>query len=452
MRTPGGRFVCFDEPPGVWDSWGVTMRRRSILKAAAGAAVVASPLAFLFRRSALAGGGTLVADPARVLDLPPGFRYAILQRQFEQMSDGYKVPARPDGMACFAGPGDTLTLMRNHELDKGWSDTGYASPPPESFDRKAGGGVTRLVLDQKTLQPLSSNYVLAGTLRNCAGGASPWGWLSCEESVDPGHGYVFRCRTDVTRVAPAERLPGYGRFRHEAAAVDPKTLTVFLSEDQTDGCFYRYRPTDPSKPHTSGKLQALRVLDVPRFDTSHDLDPGPRLNVDWVDVPNPDPKDDTVRHQARAAGAARFCRGEGVFFSNGVVYLCCTTGGRAGLGQVFKLTLTPGNGADHLELFAESPATNVLDMPDNLCMTPWGDVLLAEDGSGEQFVRGLTPEGRVYDLARNAKSTGELAGVCTSPAGDAIFVNMQSDGLTVAITGPFTDLARQAKHFARRPA
>ena len=423
-----------------------------MLKAAAGAAVAASPLAFLFRRSAQAGGSSLVADPARVLDLPAGFRYTILQRQFEPMSDGLKVPARPDGMACFAGPGETLTLMRNHELNNSLSDAGYDSAPPESFDRKAGGGVTRLVLNEKTLQPLSSNRVLAGTLRNCGGGASPWGWLTCEESVDRGHGYVFRCRTDVARVAPAERLAGYGRFRHEAAAVDPTTLTVFLSEDQTDGCFYRYRPTDLTKPHTSGKLQALRVIDVPRFDTSRDLDQGPRLKIDWVDVPNPDPKDDTVRHQAQAAGAARFYRGEGVFISNGVVYLCCTSGGRAGLGQVFKLTLTSGGGTDLLELFAESPGSNLLDMPDNICMTPWGDLLLAEDGSGEQFLRGLTPDGRVYDLARNAKSTGELAGVCTSPSGDAIFLNLQLDGLTLAITGPFVDLARPAKLFARRPA
>ncbi len=423
-----------------------------MLKAAAGAAALAAPLAFLFRRSAAADGGPLVADPARVLDLPAGFRYTILQRQFEPMSDGLKVPARADGMACFAGPGGTLTLMRNHELDKSLSGAGYDTPRPESFDAKAGGGVTRLVLDQTTLAPLSSNHVLAGTLRNCGGGASPWGWLSCEESVEPGHGYVFRCRTDASRLVPPERLPGYGRFRHEAAAVDPKTLTVFLSEDQTNSCFYRYRPLDPSRPHTSGKLQALRVVDVPRFDTSRDLDQGVRLKCDWVDVPNPDPKDDSVRHQARASGAARFCRGEGVFFSNGVVYLCCTAGGRAGLGQVFKLTLGSSDAADRLELFAESPAASLLDMPDNICMTPWGDLLLAEDGSGEQFVRGLTPEGRVYDLARNAKSTGEFAGVCTSPKGDAVFVNMQLDGLTVAITGPFVDLAHRATHFARRPA
>ncbi len=159
-----------------------------------------------------------------------------------------------------------------------------------------------------------------------------------------------------------------------------------------------------------------------------------------------------MRHQASAAGAARFCRGEGVFFSNGVVHLCCTSGGRLGLGQVFKLTLGSGDVPDQLELFAESPGASVLDMPDNICMTPWGDLLLAEDGSGEQFVRGLTPEGRVYDLARNARSNGEFAGICTSPAGDTIFVNMQLDGLTVAITGPLSGLSRRATHFARRPA
>jgi secreted PhoX family phosphatase len=176
-----------------------------------------------------------------------------------------------------------------------------------------------------------------------------------------------------------------------------------------------------------------------------------RLKVDWVDVPSPDPKDDSVRHQAAAAGAARFSRGEGVFFSGGAVYLCCTSGGRQGLGQVFKLTLGDRDGSDHLELFAESPGPSVLDMPDNIFMAPWGDLLVAEDGSGEQYVRGITPEGRVYDLARNAASGGEFAGICSSPGGDAVFVNMQREGYTVAITGPLAELSRRAKLFARRP-
>jgi secreted PhoX family phosphatase len=117
---------------------------------------------------------------------------------------------------------------------------------------------------------------------------------------------------------------------------------------------------------------------------------------------------------------------------------------------VFKLTLGRGDAPDQLELFAESPGASVLDMPDNICMTPWGDLLLAEDGSGDQFVRGITAEGRIYDLARNAKSSGEFAGICASPSGDAIFLNMQLDGLTLAITGPLAEQKRRAQRFAHR--
>ncbi len=77
---------------------------------------------------------------------------------------------------------------------------------------------------------------------------------------------------------------------------------------------------------------------------------------------------------------------------------------------------------------------------------------MAEDGPAEQFIRGITTAGRVYDLARNAKSSGEFAGVCLSPDGDTLFVNMQGDGLTVAINGPLGELGKRGKHFARRPA
>lgn len=430
----------------------MAVTRRTMLKAAGAAGVVTSPLAFLFRREALADGGPLVADPARILELPPGFSYAILERAHEPMNDGLTVPARPDGMGCFAGEGGTLILMRNHELGRGFSDAGYKAPPPESFDATAAGGVTRLVLDAKTLTRVSSNRVLCGTLRNCSGGRSPWGWLSCEESVEAGHGYVFRCRIDVARVAPAERLVGYGRFNHEAACVDAATSTAYLTEDRSDGCLYRYRPRDPARPHTSGKLQALRAAGLPGFDTSRDIDHGLRLKVEWVDIPNPEPTDDSVRLQAGAAGAARFSRGEGMVIAGGAAYVCCTSGGRQGYGQVFKLTLGAREGDDRLELFAESPGPSVLDMPDNVYMAPWGDLLIAEDGSGEQYLRGITPEGRVYDLARNAKSNGEFAGICVSPRGDAIFVNMQLEGLTLAITGPFAELSRRARHLARRPA
>ena len=71
--------------------------------------------------------------------------------------------------------------------------------------------------------------------------------------------------------------------------------------------------------------------------------------------------------------------------------------------------------------------------------------MLAEDGSGEQFVRGLTSDGRVYEIARNARSRGELAGVCFSPDSRVLFFNLQRDGLTVAVTGPWQTLRRSAR-------
>ena len=76
-------------------------------------------------------------------------------------------------------------------------------------------------------------------------------------------------------------------------------------------------------------------------------------------------------------------------------------------------------------------------MPDNITLSPSGDLFLAEDGSGEQFVRVLTRDGRLFDVARNAKSRGELAGVCFAPDGKTLFFNLQQDGLTVAVRGPF---------------
>ena len=89
-----------------------------------------------------------------------------------------------------------------------------------------------------------------------------------------------------------------------------------------------------------------------------------------------------------------------------------------------------------------------MDGPDNITFAPWGDALVAEDGSGDQLIRGVTRDGRYYDVARNAKSGGELAGVCMSPDGFALFVNLQIEGLTLAITGPFRDLTDGARSVA----
>src|SRR5262245_28794728 len=163
-------------------------RRTFVRESLVAAGALAFP--FLFTRKARAFSlGPLVPDPAGRLDLAEGFSYAVLDQGGQTMSDGYRVPGNPDGMACFEGPNGTLVLLRNPGLttsSRGPYAAGMA--PPQAYDPNVVGGVTRLVVDRATLGRVSSNLVLAGTMQNCAGGPSPWGWLSCEEAFDALHG------------------------------------------------------------------------------------------------------------------------------------------------------------------------------------------------------------------------------------------------------------------------
>jgi secreted PhoX family phosphatase len=393
----------------------------------------------------------LRADPQGILDLPEGFSYRVLQRGGEMMTDGYRVPGRPDAMACFAGPNGALLLMRNHELVPGQHALGPCAdgqpPPPEAYDPRAPGGVSRLVLDHETLALRSSNLVLAGTYWNCAGGVSPWGFLSCEETVDAGHGYVFSCPTDAGRVAPARRITAYGRFRHEAAAVHGATLTAYLTEDEWDGALYRFVPSSPSDPW-QGRLQALRIRDAPRADTGL-LGTDAALRVDWVDIDDPEAVHDDVRDQAHAKGAAFVRRGEGLWIAGDDVYVCATTGGKLERGQVLRLHL---GDPDTLYVLAASEDPDVLDMPDAVCVAPNGNVFVAEDGYGGNYLRRIDAQGRVTPFARNALSRGELAGVCFAPDGRTMFVNLQNEHLTLAVRGPFDTLASAEDSRGPKPA
>jgi len=418
--------------------------RRTILGAGAfAAASVAFPLLVArARRAHSAPLGALVPDDAGLLDLPRGFSYKVLDRALDAMSDGYRVPHEPDGMACFDGQDGELILMRNHELDIDPTQAAYDDAPSMAYDAKVFGGVTRLVLDRRTLTRKSSNLVLAGTLRNCGGGKSPWGWLSAEESVERGHGYVFLCPERSVSLSKPERIVGYGRFNHEAVCIDPVSHLAYLTEDQPDGCLYRFRCLDPARPF-EGKLQAMKLTGAPGLDTGLLPVDAAKHALEWVDIPEPDPETDSVRDQAQELGAALIRRGEGVAFHDRAVYVCATIGGRAGLGQLLRLV----DGArPTLEVIAESSDSDALEMPDNISVAPWGDVYMAEDGAdGSQYLRGVTPNGRVFDVARNSRSAGELAGVCFSPDHRALFANLQGDGITVAITGPFGSLSAAAR-------
>ena len=401
-----------------------------------------------------------------ILKLPRGFNYTAISITGQPMDDGFTVPQGHDGMAAFPGANNTTILVRNHELG---TSSGNPVRGNIRYSTGAQGGTSTLVVgaDRRLIKHFNS---LAGTIRNCAGGPTPWRtWITCEETFSTStnntnsgietikHGYNFEVLADPNSglVVPVP-LKDMGRFSHEAVAVDPKTGYIYETEDRGDSCFYRFVPNvKPSKPGDlaqGGSLYALRVKGMNNFALNTTNNPaqggqlgrikvGETLQVEWVQIFNPDPEQDTVRIEARNNGAATFYRGEGAWYAKGLVYFVSTQGGAPvsaasnarGNGQVWAYN--PAN--EELTLVVEaSPSGNFLDEPDNITVAPWGDLFLCEDGGGVQYVVGVNQKGEVYQFAFNNITDSEFAGACFSPDGRTLFVNIQTPGITLAIFGP----------------
>jgi len=416
---------------------------------------------------AIAGYGEL--RPAGMeLALPPGFQYSIVSYEDDIMADGFPVPKAMDGMAAYPLANGNILLIRNHEDAEASSrlrprpagststsagilnpilNTHYG-PRAFAYDAYCGGGTTSLEVEPHGRRRKVREYwSLVGTLRNCAGGVTPWGsWLSCEETFEPAaatgaekdHGYVFEVPVNTTPGSPAPPIPikQLGRMAHEAAAVDPATGIVYLTEDQGDvSGFYRFVPeTKPTKPGDlavlRGSLEMLRVVAAAGYETAIGQVVGSTLRVGWVPVPNPDPIPPTVVvggvtmaaifKQGLDAGGAIFRRLEGIWYSNGKFFFHSTNGGDAGFGQIWIYDPR----AETITLLFESPGVHVLDLPDNIAVSPRGGLVICEDGAGNQFLRGVTPAGEIFDFGRNLHSSVEFAGACFSPDGQTLFVNI----------------------------
>jgi secreted PhoX family phosphatase len=415
--------------------------------------------------------GSLQADPAEIFDLPKEFSYKVVSTFGDTMDDGLKVPHRPDGMATFPGSDGHTILIRNHEVNaaKGGAESafGEAFELADKIDREdiydpghnnpGQAGTTTVVYDTKNQQVVREFLSLSGTIRNCAGGPTPWNsWLSCEEFVsEPDevyakrHGYVFEvpASEEIGRATPTP-IKAMGRFNHEAVAVDPQSNAIYLTEDDSESLLYRFIPHTPGKLLDGGKLQALAIRNRPSLDTrnweSRTVDVGSSLKVEWIDLENIDSPNDDLRYRGFDDGAARFARGEGMWYGNEAVYFACTNGGPKELGQIWKYTPSPAEATSGeksqpgtLELFVESMDSAIIENADNLTVAPWGDLIVCEDTGEKQDLNGITPEGNVYKLGRNAQSNSELAGATFSPDGSTLFMNIQHSGITLAITGPW---------------
>lgn len=493
---------------------------------AAGASLAAAGLAPAGVAAALRARSRSLASPygplspvadrttgLELLRLPAGFVYESHGWTGDPMADGQPTPPNHDGMAVVASRdtagGRELVLVRNHERglveDPVRTPDGAYDDVADGRGRVPGGGTTTLLWRDGQWQGARSS--LAGTLFNCAGGATPWGsWLSCEETVEdrsaivdahgrPGrrHGYVFEVSPLAGPAAP-QPLPQLGRFRHEAAAVDPRSGAVYLTED-TPGAsgFYRFLPVRPGREGLAGpgRLQIARCVGPGGPDRLLSPQPGDLHAIDWLDIEAPDADPvrlppGALRGQARAIriagctleglrrGAARMSRGEGLWAADGRLYAVDTAAGDGpdgrpgeGRGAVWELDLAQQTLRC---IFATPPgAPGVGNHVDNLTVSPRGGILAFEDGGTYRDherevgtrILGIVPGEGSYVLAENhltahvlaaasaqgkrvsaaARAGGALAaefcGGCFSPDGQVLFVNLYSPGITLAIRGPW---------------
>lgn len=394
-----------------------------------------------------------------LLQLPEGFKYWSYGWTGQIMNDGVATPGVHDGMGVVAAQGNTVALVRNHEI----RGAGTAVKSPAVYNPAAGGGCSNLLFDTFNGRWLASYMSISGTSTNCAGGITPWGtWLTCEETTATyggmTHGWIFE--VPGFGKAKPEPIKAMGRRAHEATATDPVTGYVYITEDAgTSSGFYRYRPDVYGNLLAGGVLEMLKVKTIPQADLRAGFADGTAWDVEWVSIDSPESINPRNYTQGYDKGAARFARLEGCWYDTGLVYFTSTSGGALGRGQVFHFD--PRREKLTMAFETRNDPTHPVS-PDNMCVSPRGGVLICEDRSGSlSRMIGLGQGGEVFEFARNniVLSAADAAVIHSKFPGTAgrinagsftgnewcgacfhdrwLFANVQTPGVTFAITGPW---------------
>jgi hypothetical protein len=437
--------------------------------------------------------GPLVDDPAGLVALPAGFSYRVVSVAGETtLLSGEKSPDRPDGTGAFRWR-DRVRLVQNHE-----QGPGAALPVPQAagtvYDAAAPGGGCTVIETARDGRRIAEWVGLSGTISNCAGGLTPWGsWLTCEETearagassggvtLAADHGFVFEVLPAEPRLQRPVPIRAWGRFAHEAVVVEPSGRTVYLTEDASspNGLLYRWTGsggrlrsgTLQQLGPTAGRLEALKVQapdgghldDLSRITAQYLNQP---LRTSWVEVPDRLAATTSTRKQFTADQITRSKKlegawgdGEGFYFDSsyaheadipagsvlhdGQIWYYHYATGTLTLKAYFPYVAALHDGGDPAAL--RGNGVTYFDGPDNVHVTPWGGLVLAEDGDGDNHLVGWTEATGAWPLARNQINAGtatepafnEWTGPTFSPDHSLLFANVQEPGHTYAITADF---------------
>jgi hypothetical protein len=387
--------------------------------AAASAAVAFSPLlrgAGGLAAPALAapriGPGPYGPPQASNLDgimVPKGFKVREIARGGVPVGlTGYPWHPFSDGSGSFRQPDGSWIFVSNSEV------------PAAGPVRRGGVSAIHFNADGSIRD---AYRILDGSDTNCGGGTTPWGtWLSGEE-VDEG--LVWECDPKGKKKAVAR--PALGVFSHEYVVVHARQRRLYLTEDQSGGGFYRFKPArwgDLSK----GLLEIATLR--------------PDGFVSWAKVPDPLAGSKPTRDQVPAASKLKRPEGLCIDPVSGVVYFVESSAGRV-------YAYDPVSHA-YDQVYAEDDYKSpILTDPDNAIVCPRsGDLLVCED-AGDFDICLITTEGVVARFVHmdgfqhgepTTDASSETTGPSFDPSGTRLYFASQRayvSGAVYEVTGPW---------------